>query len=76
MFLSRAIWDVGPVVEAPRAPGVALEVTDLAASLLVSVAGFAPNRLLAAAGVEPAAGAVVVVVAPVVAVVVAAEPAG
>lgn len=76
LFLSRAIWDVGPVVEAPRAPGVALEAADLAASLLASVVGFAPNRLLAAAGVEPAAGAVVVVVAPVVAVVVAAEPAG
>lgn len=75
LFLSRAIWDVGPVVEAPRAPGVALEAADLAASLLASVVGFAPNRLLAAAGVEPTAGAVVVV-APAVAVVVAAEPAG
>lgn len=75
LFLSRAIWDVGPVVEAPRAPGVALEAADLAASLLASVVGFVPNRLLAAAGVEPTAGAVVVV-APAVAVVVAAEPAG
>lgn len=75
LFLSRAILDVGPVVEAPSAPGVALGVADLAASLLASVVGFAPNRPLAAAGVEPAAGAAVVVAA-VVAVVVAAEPAG
>lgn len=46
----------------------------LLASLLASVAGFAPNKLLAEAGAELDAGAEVVVDAPVAAVVVAAEP--
>lgn len=61
------------MVEAPRGPGVVLVVAGLAASLLASAAGFAPNKLLAEAGAELDAGAEVVVDAPVAAVVVAVE---
>lgn len=50
-----------------------LVVAGLAASLLASAAGFAPNKLLAEAGAELDAGAEVVVDAPVAAVVVAVE---
>lgn len=63
LFLSRAICDVGPVVEAPRALVIPFCAAGFAASLslVASVAGLLPNRLLAGAGVVEAAVVVPVV---------------